>query len=71
MNAMSELYLQYEDCIRIQKRVIERNRRRLRQAQNSCNAGEVQRLNKVLRVLYEEKSELEERAQGLKEYLQQ
>lgn len=71
MNAMSELYLQYEDCIRVQKRVIERNRKRLRQAQNSCNASEVQRLNKVLRVLYEEKSELEERAQGLKDYLQQ
>lgn len=68
---MSELYLQYEDCIRVQKHVIERNRKRLRQALQSCNAGEVQRLNKVLRVLYEEKSELEERAQGLRDYLQQ
>ena len=67
---MRDLYLQYEDCIRVQKRVIERNRSRLRLALRSCNASEVQRLNKVLRVLYEEKSELEERAQGLREYLQ-
>ena len=42
----------------------------MRQALHAANAGEVQRLNKVLRVLYEEKSELEERAQGLREYLQ-
>jgi hypothetical protein len=67
---MGELYLQYEHCIAVQKRVIDRNRRRLRQALHAANAGEVQRLNKVLRVLYEEKSELEERAQGLREYLQ-
>ena len=67
---MRDLYLQYEDCIRVQKRVIARNRSRLRQAMRSCNASEVQRLNKVLRVLYEEQSELEERAQGLKDYLQ-
>ena len=70
MNGMGELYLQYERCIAVQKRVIDRNRRRLRQALHAANAGEVQRLNKVLRVLYEEKSELEERAQGLREYLQ-
>ncbi|MBQ4366082.1 MAG: hypothetical protein IJL00_04715 [Clostridia bacterium] len=70
MNGMGELYLQYEHCIAVQKRVIDRNRRRLRQALHAANAGEVQRLNKVLRVLYEEKSELEERAQGLREYLQ-
>ncbi len=62
--------MQYEHCIAVQKRVIDRNRRRLRQALHAANAGEVQRLNKVLRVLYEEKSELEERAQGLREYLQ-
>jgi hypothetical protein len=67
---MGEHYLQYEHCIAVQKRVIDRNRRRLWQALHAANAGEVQRLNKVLRVLYEEKSELEERAQGLREYLQ-
>lgn len=71
MNSMGDLYLQYEHCIRVQKHVIARNRRRLRQALSTANASEVQRLNKVLRVLYEEKSELEERAQELREYLQQ
>ncbi len=66
---MADLYLQYEHCIAVQKRVIEQNRKRLRRALNSANASEVQRLNRVLRVLYEEKSELEERAEGLRAYL--
>ena len=71
MNSMSDLYLQYEDCLRVQKGVIERNRRRLRRAMDRSDMTEVQRLNNVLRVLYEERSELEERAKGLRDYLQQ
>ena len=70
MNGLGDLYLQYEHCIRVQKRVISRSRRRLRSAMDERDMAEVQRLNKVLRVLYEEKSELEERAQGLRTYLQ-
>jgi hypothetical protein len=69
VNGMHELYLQYEQSIEVQKRVIEKNRSRLRLALKTANAREVQRLNKVLRMLYEEKSELEERAEGLRAYL--
>lgn len=64
------LYAQYTHCIAVQKDVIARYRARLQRAQQSFNMAEVQRLNALLRILYEEKSELEERAVGLREYLQ-
>jgi len=64
------LYAQYTHCIAVQKDVIARYRTRLQRAQKSFNMAEVQRLNALLRILYEEKSELEERAVGLREYLQ-
>ena len=64
------LYVQYNHCIEVQKNVIARYRARLHHAQQSFNMAEVQRLNALLRILYEEKSELEERANGLREYLQ-
>ena len=64
------LYAQYTHCIAVQKDVIARYRARLHRAQQSFNMAEVQRLNALLRILYEEKSELEERAVGLREYLQ-
>ncbi len=68
---MGDLYLQYEHCLRVQRRVILRSRQRLQQALRAADAKEAERLNRVLRVLYEEKSELEERTQGLKAYLRQ
>lgn len=71
MNSMGDLYLQYEHCLRVQRRVILRSRQRLQQALRAADAKEAERLNRVLRVLYEEKSELEERTQGLKAYLRQ
>ena len=64
---IGELYRQYQHCIDVQKRVIACNRTRLRRAIAARNQAEVQRLNRVLRILYEEKSELEERADGLRE----
>ena len=66
----ASLYAQYTHCIAVQKDVIARYRARLQRAQKSFNMAEVQRLNALLRILYEEKSELEERAVGLREYLQ-
>ena len=65
--AIGELYRQYQHCIDVQKRVIALNRTRLRRAVAARNQAEVQRLNRVLRILYEEKSELEERADGPRE----
>ena len=67
--SFSNLYAQYNHCIDVQKDVIARNRSRLQRAQAAYNMAEVQRLNALLRILYEEKSELEERANGLREYL--
>ena len=66
-SSIGELYRQYCRCIAVQKRVIACNRDRLNRALRERNQTEVQRLNRVLRVLYEEKSELEERADGLRE----
>ena len=66
----ASLSAQYTHCIAVQKDVIARYRARLQRAQKSFNMAEVQRLNALLRILYEEKSELEERAVGLREYLQ-
>ena len=67
MSSIGELYRQYRRCIAVQKRVIACNRTRLNRAISERNQAEVQRLNRVLRILYEEKSELEERASGLRE----
>ncbi|MBR6314130.1 MAG: hypothetical protein IKR49_05765 [Clostridia bacterium] len=66
-SSIGELYRQYRRCIAVQKWVIACNRDRLNRALSERNQAEVQRLNRVLRVLYEEKSELEERANGLRD----
>ena len=66
-SSIGELYRQYRRCIAVQKRVIATNRNRLNRAISERNQAEVQRLNRVLRILYEEKSELEERANGLRD----
>ncbi len=66
-STIGALYRQYQHCIDVQKRVIALNRTRLRRAIDARNQAEVQRLNRVLRILYEEKSELEERANGLRD----
>ena len=66
----TDLYRQYEQGIAQQNIVIARNRLRLHRAMRDCNMLEVRRLNAVLRVLYEEKSELEERAEDLLSYMQ-
>ena len=66
-SSIGALYRQYQHCIDVQKRVIALNRTRLRRAIDARNQAEVQRLNRVLRILYEEKSELEERANGLRD----
>lgn len=66
---MKELSAQYEESINVQKEVIDSYRQRLKTAREKANFKEIKRLNTTLRVLYEEKSELEERAHGLKKYL--
>lgn len=64
-----ELSREYEKSIAVQSRIIKGNLDRLKEARRKANLKEVKRLNSLLCVLYEEKSELEERAHGLKEYI--
>ena len=66
--SLQELGMEYDNSIRIQTAVIEKYRKKLNEARKSYNLREVSRLNRLLKILYDEKSELEERAKGLKDY---
>ena len=66
--SLEELHAQYERSIAIQKKTIEENRQKLKLAQQRHNLGEVARLNKLLRLLYEEKLEMEGAAISIREY---
>ncbi len=69
MRTFDELYEEYAGCISVQKSVIEYYREKLRQEIKNSNMKEVKRLNSLLCVLYAEKSELEERAAGIGDYV--
>lgn len=69
MRTFEELYEEYGKSIAVQKRVIERYREQLFAARKKSNFKEIKRLNSLLCVLYEEKSELEERARGISDYI--
>lgn len=66
--SLKELSNEYEHSIVVQREVIESYRARLKVARDNSNFKEIKRLNTMLRILYEEKSELEERAHQLKQY---
>lgn len=58
----------YENCITVQKQVIANNRKKLNKAEKELDFAEMRRLRYLLNILYDEKSELEERCRELKEY---
>ena len=60
---------EYEGCIMRQREVICVYRAQLNTAIRRRDFKEIKRLNSLLRILYEEKSELEERAAGIKDFL--
>ncbi len=68
MGNIYELRETYENCIEVQKQVIAGNRKKLMKAEKELNFSEIRRLRYILNVLYDEKSELEERCRELKEY---
>lgn len=68
MGNIRELRDTYEECIAVQKKVIAGNRQKLLRAEKELNFGEIRRLRYLLNILYDEKSELEERCRELKEY---
>ncbi|MBQ7598503.1 MAG: hypothetical protein IJU56_07985 [Clostridia bacterium] len=69
MQSWNRLLNAYEVSIATQSGVIERYRFAQKKALRSGNFNEVQRVNSILRVLYEEKGELEESAARLRQYL--
>ena len=58
---MEELYKTYNDSVTIQILVIAATREKLKKAKNSHNISEIKRLEALLKVLYDEKAELEEK----------
>ena len=66
---MEQLYKEYENSVAVQSGIIEVNRIRLAAAKKSHDFKEVHRLNSLLKVLYEEKWELEERKREIRKYL--
>ena len=68
---MEVLYNEYEKSLQIQKDIIKSNTDKLKKARESYNYKEVRRLKALLKMLYEEKWELEEKTHLLKGYLGQ
>lgn len=68
-SSMEQLQKDYENSIRIQQEVIDKNREKLNKARKQHNFKEIQRLNRLLKTLYDEKWELEEKAIDIRRYL--
>ncbi len=68
MNSICDLIDTYAECIEIQNKVISVNRARLNVAEKKRDYEEMRRLRKVLNILYDERNELEELNNCLKEY---
>ncbi|MBR5827244.1 MAG: hypothetical protein IKY78_09205 [Clostridia bacterium] len=66
---MEELYKVYNDSVAVQISVIAATREKLKKAKNAHNISETKRLESLLKVLYDEKAELEEKRRLIKEYL--
>ncbi len=65
---LQDLAKEYDHSVAVQKQVIEINRKKLLQARRKGNYTEVKRLTTMLQILYDEKSELEEKANRLRNY---
>ncbi len=66
--SLKDLCAEYENSISVQREIIAKNRQKLKTAMAKRNRGEVERLNRLLRTLYEEKLELELAANEMKKY---
>ncbi|MBQ7116589.1 MAG: hypothetical protein IJN88_00075 [Clostridia bacterium] len=67
-STLADLAKEYDHSVAIQKEVIEINRQKLKQARIKGNYNEVKRLTTLLQILYDEKSELEDKANRLRNY---
>ena len=68
-STFEQLGREYEESIILQKEIIKKNRDRLNVARKRFNYNEIKRLNTLLKILYEEKWELEEKAAAIRKYL--
>lgn len=68
-NSLSELSKTYEKSIALQQEIIERYRQRLNRAKTELNFKEMQRLTTLIKMLNDEKKDLEVSAYELKKYL--
>ncbi len=66
---MEKLYSEYRNSLKIQNEIIRSNLEQLRTAKSNFNYKEVRRLSSILRILYDEKRELEEKSLLLRDYL--
>lgn len=66
--SLKQLGEEYEKSIQIQTQVIKKNREKLNKARKSYNFKEVKRLNTLLKLLYEEKWEMEEKVVQIRKY---
>ena len=66
--SLKQLGEEYEKSIQIQSQVIKKNREKLNLARKSYNFKEVKRLNSLLKLLYEEKWEMEEKVVQIRKY---
>ncbi len=66
---MEQLYSEYKNSIEIQKNAIKNTTEKLKVARIRYNYSEVKRLNALLKLLYEEKWEMEEKVRAIKRYL--
>ena len=63
------LYTEYKSAIETQKDVIESYLKKMKNAKKSADFKEISRLSGILKVLYTEKSELEQLADKLRDYI--
>lgn len=68
-NELRELSKTYEECLAVQEKVIAAYNKRLKTARQEFNMKEVARLNALMRVLYDEKMELQLTAHQIRKYL--
>ncbi len=69
MHSFEMLVQDYAEAIAIQQRAINAVRKRLTAAQRGFDFKEIQKRNAQLRILYDEKAELQERAAELQKYV--
>lgn len=68
--SINELYEQYEKSIELQSQIIASCRKDLEKARKQRKNIQAAELNRILRILYEEKNELMLNAHELKKYIE-